>query len=145
AHTFQCDLPTRQRPALRPPSREPRYGRQHSRERESTSSCCHHLLPGSAKLGARPGGVKRGFELDHYLLRQRHGTHMRLRLCMRLGFTPSLHASAACTRAASITRRRREETSAGATLARPAYAIVAPSAGRAGLLPKPEVSILARR
>src|SRR5262249_5719005 len=108
-------------------------GGQNSRERELTSSCCHHLLPGSAKLGGPPARVKRGFELDHYVLRQRHGTHMRLRLCMRLRLTPSLHASAACARAASIVRRQREGRvqARRCDVALEPYAIVAPSAARA--------------
>src|SRR5262249_55081090 len=104
-------------------------GGQKPREPQLTSSMLTQHLPRTAKLGGPPARVKRGFELDHYVLRQRHGTHMRLRLCMRLRLTPSLHASAACARAASIVRRQREERvqARRCDVALETYAIVAPS------------------
>src|SRR5262249_47536197 len=132
AHKFQCDLPTRRRPALRPRNPGPRHERQNSRERELTSSCCHHLLPGSAKLGAGPAAVKRGFELD--------ATCASPTTCNAYAawpiFAPDLHVSAACTRAPSIARKRREERVHTLRPGVPldACAIVAPSGPAAGFV-----------
>src|SRR5262249_56051469 len=97
-------------------------------EGELALSWWHHLLPGSAKLGAGPAAVKRGFELD--------ATCASPTTCNAYAawpiFAPDLHVSAACTRAPSIARKRREERvhTLRPGVALDACAIVAPS-GRA--------------
>src|SRR6516162_254169 len=133
AHKFQCDLPTRRRQAPRPLGRESRYGRQNSRERELTSSCCHHLLPGPEKLGSRPAGVKRRFKINAASPTTSNASVGSL-------MSGGLHASQACLSLTHFCGFARASTHHDSVVALEASTI---AAERAGLLPQPEMSILA--
>ncbi len=103
------------------------------------------LSPSLARLGKVRRAASRGqarFQVRGNI-RFANDMDMRLRLYMRLRLTPGLHASAACMRAGSSTRRGREEECLRALRRR--VGRLRHHAGRAGLLPKPEMSILAYR